>query len=57
MLGPKKEFGERDKESVKVVELKRIDQEGKTMEKFVQEFRRVARDSGYEGRALVEGHW
>ena len=57
MLGPKKEFGERDEESVKVVELKRIDQEEKTMEKFVQEFRRVARDSGYEGRALVEGHW
>jgi len=24
------------------------------MEEFVQEFRRVARDSGYEGRALVE---
>jgi len=38
------------------VELERIEQEGKTMEEFVQEFRRVARDSGYEGRVLVEGH-
>ena len=24
------------------------------MEKFIQEFKRVARDSGYEGRPLVE---
>jgi len=25
------------------------------MEEFVQEFRRTARESGYEGRPLVEG--
>jgi len=31
----KKEFGRRDKEIVKVTELKRLEQGGKTMEKFV----------------------
>jgi len=31
----KKEFGERDKEIVKVAELKMIEQGGKTMEEFV----------------------
>ena len=31
----KKEFGEGDKETVKVVELKRLKQEGKTIEEFV----------------------
>jgi len=39
---------------VKVAELKRLEQRGKTMEEFVQEFRRVARGSGYERRLLVE---
>ena len=34
----KKEFEEGDEEGVKVAELKRLEQESKTMEKFVQEF-------------------
>jgi len=34
----KKEFGRGDKETVKVVELKKIEQKGKTMEKFIQVF-------------------
>ena len=50
----RKKFGKGDKESVKVVELKKLEQEGKTIEEFVQEFRRVARRSGYERRLLVE---
>ena len=50
----KKEFGGGDEETVKVAELKRIKQEGKTIEKFVQEFRRAARESGYKERLLVE---
>ena len=50
----RKEFGRGDEESVKVAELKRLEQEGKMMEEFVQEFRRVARKSGYEGRLLVK---
>ena len=50
----KKEFGGGDKESVKVVELQRLEQGSKTMEEFIQEFRRVARESGYEGQPLIE---
>jgi len=39
---------------VKVAELKKIEQGGRTMEEFVQDFKRTARGSGYEGRPLVE---
>jgi len=50
----KREFGGREEESVKVAELRKLEQGERTMEEFVQEFKRVARDSGYEGRLLVE---
>jgi len=50
----RKEFGGGDKESVKVAELKKLDQGGRTIEEFVQEFKRAARDSGYKRRLLVE---
>jgi len=50
----KKEFGGEDEELVKVAELKKIKQGGRTMEEFVQDFKRVARRSGYEGRPLIE---
>ena len=50
----KKEFGRGEEESVKAAELRKIEQGGKTMEEFVQEFKRAARGSGYEGRPLVE---
>ena len=50
----KKEFKGEDKEGVKVVELKRLDQGEKIMEEFVQEFRRTVRNSRYKGRPLVE---
>ena len=50
----KKEFGGREEESVKAAELRKLEQGGKTMEEFVQEFKRAARGSGYEGRPLVE---
>ena len=50
----KKEFGEGEEKSVKVAELKKLEQGEKMMEKFVQEFRKVARGSRYEGRPLVE---
>ena len=39
---------------VKVAELRRLEQEGKTVEKFVQEFKKAARGSGYKGRLLIE---
>jgi len=50
----RKEFGGGDEKSVKVAELRRLEQGGKTIEEFVQEFRRVARGSRYEKRPLVE---
>ena len=50
----KKEFGGGEEESVKAAELRKLEQEGKTMEKLIQEFKRVARGSGYEGRPLIE---
>ena len=50
----RKEFEGGDKELVKVVKLRKLEQESKTMEKFVQEFRRAAKESKYKGRLLVE---
>ena len=43
----RKEFGE-EEETVKAAELRRLEQDGKTIEDFVQEFRRVARESWYK---------
>jgi len=50
----RKEFGRGEEESVKVAELRKLEQGGKTMEEFVQEFKQATRGSGYEGRPLVE---
>jgi len=50
----RQEFGEFDEESWKVEELRILEQGGKTVDEYVQEFKRAARGSGYEGRALVE---
>ena len=50
----RKKFGGGDEELVKVAELKRVEQEGKTIEEFVQEFRRAARESGYKRRPLMK---
>ena len=50
----KREFGEGDEESVKVAELKKIEQGGRTMKEFMQDFKRVARGSSYEGYLLIE---
>ena len=50
----KKEFGEGEEELVKVAELKRLEQRGRMMEEFVQEFKRAVRESGYEGKPLIE---
>ena len=50
----KKEFDGGEEESVKTAELKKLEQGGRTMEEFVQEFKRAVRGSGYEGRPLVE---
>ena len=50
----KKEFGGGEKELVKVAELRKMEQGRKMIEEFVQEFKRAARGSGYEGRPLVK---
>jgi len=50
----KKEFGREEEKLVKVAELRKLEQGERTMEEFVQEFKRAARESGYEGRPLVE---
>ena len=49
----RKEFGGEEEKLVKVAELKRLEQGGKIMVEFVQEFKRVARGSGYEERPLI----
>ena len=54
LLKLKKEFGRGDKESVKVAKLKKIEQEERTIEKFIQEFRKAVWESSYEKRVLVE---
>jgi len=50
----KKEFDEEDEELVKVAKLKKIEKGERIMEDFVQEFRKVARESGYKERVLVK---
>ena len=50
----RKEFGGGEEESVKAAELRKLEQGGKMIEEFVQEFKRAARGSEYEGRPLME---
>jgi len=39
LISLRKEFGEGEEESIKAVELRKLEQEGRTMEKFMQEFK------------------
>ena len=50
----RKEFGGGEEELVKAAELRKLEQGGRTIEEFVQEFKRAARGSGYEGWPLIE---
>jgi len=50
----KKEFGGGEEELVKAAELRIMEQGRRTMEEFVQEFKRAARGSGYEEQSLVK---
>ena len=54
LIDLKKKFGKMNDETIKVAELKKVEQGSRTMEVFVQEFRRAARGSKYEKRPLVE---
>ena len=50
----KKKFGREDDKTMKIVELKKVEQVSKVMEEYVQEFRRAVRESEYKERPLVE---
>ena len=47
-------FGETVEEDRKTEQLRMIEQEGRTCNEYVQEFKKVARESEYEGRPLIE---
>jgi len=49
LISLKKKFSRGEKESVKAVELRKLEQGGRTMEEFIQKFKRAARGSRYEG--------
>jgi len=44
----KNEFGETAKEERKVEQLRTIEQKERTYNKYVQEFKKIARESGYK---------
>ena len=54
LISLKKEFGGGEEESIKAAELRKLEQGGRMMEEFMQEFKQAAKGSGYEGRPLVE---
>jgi len=54
LMSLKKEFGGGEEESVKVAELKKLEQGEKTIKEFVQEFKRAVRESRYKEQLLVE---
>ena len=47
-------FGEILEEERKIEQLRTIEQRGRICNEYVQEFKKVARRSGYEGRPLIE---
>jgi len=48
LMSLKKEFGGREEELVKAAELMKLEQRRKTIEEFVQKFKRTVRESGYK---------
>ena len=48
------DFGETSEKERKIEQLRTIKQGGRTCDEYVQEFKKVARGSGYEGRPLIE---
>jgi len=47
-------FGETSEEERKIEQLRTIEQGGRLCDKYVQEFKKVTRRSGYERRPLIE---
>jgi len=54
LAGLKRKFGGGNKKAVKVAELRKLEQGERTMEEFVQEFKRAVRGSEYKERLLIE---
>ena len=50
----KDNFGETLEEERKIEQLRTIEQGGRTCDEYVQEFKKVARGSGYEKRPLIK---
>ena len=50
----KEESGGEDDEMIKVVELKKVEQEDEMIKEFVQEFGRVAKDKEYKEKLLLK---
>ena len=48
------DFGETSEEERKIEQLRTIEQGGRTCNEYVQEFKKVARESSYERRSLIE---
>ena len=48
------DFGKTLEEERKIEQLRTIKQGGRTCDKYVQEFKKVTRGSGYERRSLIE---
>jgi len=48
------DFGETSEEERKIEQLRTIEQGERTCDRYVQEFKKVARGSGYEGRPLIK---
>ena len=48
------DFGKTSVEERKIEQLRTIEQGGRTCDEYVQEFKKVARGSSYEGRPLIE---
>jgi len=48
------EFGETSKEERKIEQLRTIEQGERMYNEYIQEFKKVARGSSYEGRSLIE---
>jgi len=48
------DFGETSEEKRKIEQLRTMEQRGRTCDEYVQEFKKVARESGYEKRPLIE---
>jgi len=48
------DFGETSEEERKIEQLRTIEQGSRTCDEYVQEFKKVARGSGYKGRPLIE---